>query len=165
MTALTTDRLIRRPLVPQGAEAFISLRMSPPANRIGRAASRADAWRAFAVRVGNRALRACELLTIEGCRTGAILGSTGPWFAESPPRQTLGASLRSDVEERGIATEAGAARGQILHRLGWQTLVSHIAPANARSTRRTACLVAQAGPTSEALRGCPTHRYPTEVRP
>jgi len=92
-------------------------------------------WRAFGHVIGHWVLRGYGNFVITDAATGAALGACGPWFPAGWPERELGWTIWSvEAEGKGIAFEAvQAARAYAYGALGWDTAVSNIDPANARS--------------------------------
>lgn len=93
------------------------------------------AWRAFGHVVGHWVLRGWGQFVMVDRTSGAVLGSCGPWFPADWPERELGWSLWApEAEGKGFAHEAVlAVRRHAFGVLGWDTAVSYIDPANARS--------------------------------
>ena len=91
-----------------------------------------QAWRGFS-QIGHSPAR---LGPVVFTRKGTPpLGATGPWYPAGWAERELGWSVWSEAAEgQGYAFEAArAARDYAIHTLGWNTAVSYINPANARS--------------------------------
>ncbi len=133
--ALETGRLILR--APCAADwppsaAFLA---SERARFVGGPVAARAAWRIFGHVVGHWALRGFGLFVFCDKATGQALGTAGPWFPEGWPEPEIGWTLwRAGDEGRGLAFEAAqAALAHAFRDLGWQTAVSYIDAANARS--------------------------------
>ena len=103
-----------------------------------------QAWRGFGHVIGHWVLRGWGSFVICSRDSGVPLGMAGPWFPAGWPERELGWSLWSpEAEGKGIAQEAAlAARRFAFGPLGWETAVSYVDPANARSAalaRRLGC--------------------------
>ena len=113
-------------------EAFA---MSKRAEHIGGPHTHSTAWRAFAHVAGQWALRGYGSFVF--CEKGSDtpLGLTGPWHPADWPEREIGWTVWTpEAEGKGYAFEAAlAARDYAYGTLGWDTAVSYIAPANARS--------------------------------
>ncbi|MGE0851690.1 MAG: GNAT family N-acetyltransferase [Hyphomicrobiaceae bacterium] len=118
-----------------------------------------DAWRRIAGQIGHWALRGYGSWVIEEKDRGRWVGYSGLWNPHGWPEPELMWGLAADAHGRGYATEA-ARRGRdyAYRELGWRTLVSCIAPANAPSQRVAARLGAACERTIE-LRGSPVGLY------
>lgn len=134
---LETDRLILRAPGPQDWLPFRAFLANPRSTFIrgGEARDDAQAWRAFCHVTGSWVARGYGsfIITLKG--DDLALGLTGPWHPIDWPERELGWTLWSDAAEgQGIAREAAfAARAHAFRDLGWDTAVSYIDPANARS--------------------------------
>lgn len=133
----TANLVLRRPVGGDwpAARAFF---MSDRAKGIGGPLSEGQAWRALAAEIGHWDIRGYGMWVVT--RRGAedqALGMIGPWYPADWPETEIGWMIWDEgIEGTGIATEA--ARAAILHAwtaLGWGTIVSYIAPDNARSIR------------------------------
>jgi RimJ/RimL family protein N-acetyltransferase len=118
-----------------------------------------DAWRRIAGQIGHWALRGYGSWVIEEKAGGRWVGYSGLWNPHGWPEPELMWGLDADAHGHGYATEA-ARRGRdyAYRELGWRTLVSCIAPANAPSQRVAARLGAACERTIE-LRGFPVGLY------
>ncbi|WP_420858497.1 GNAT family N-acetyltransferase [Marivivens marinus] len=133
----TANLVLRRPVGGDwpAARAFF---MSDRAKGIGGPLSEGQAWRALAAEIGHWDIRGYGMwvVTQRGSEDQA-LGMIGPWYPADWPETEIGWMIWDEsIEGTGIATEA--ARAAILHAwtaLGWDTIVSYIAPDNARSIR------------------------------
>ncbi len=66
--------------------------------------------------------------------TDRALGIAGPFFPDCWPEPEIGWTVFSCAEGRGLAHEAAlAARAYVYGTLGWDTVISAIAPGNTRS--------------------------------
>jgi len=108
---------------------------------LGGVCGREDAWRRLAAFLGHWALRGYGNWVIEEKATGRWIGYGGLWQPEGWPEAEVMWGLAADSHGRGYATEAGrCARDFAYRELGWSTLTSFIAPANARSQQVAARL-------------------------
>lgn len=95
---------------------------------------RADAWYDFANMVSAWMLRGHGLWTVEARDGGATLGFVVLGFEPGDHEPELGYMFSAGAEGKGYAHEAAeAARAFAFGKLGFATLVSTIAPDNARS--------------------------------
>lgn len=132
---LETERLILRAPAQRDFPAWDAFGRSERATFIGGPFTPRDAWRSFANVVGHWVLRGWGEFVFCVKGSDAALGSAGPWYPEGWPEREIGWSLwRAEDEGQGYAFEAAqAARAHAFDVLGWQTAVSYIDPANARS--------------------------------
>lgn len=92
-----------------------------------------EAWLDFCMNCANWMLRGHGLWTVTD-KAGAVLGFVLIGFEPGDQEPELGYMLVAAAEGQGFATEAvTAARDHALQRLHLSSLVSYIAPANARS--------------------------------
>ena len=119
------------------------------------------AWRAFAHVTGMWALRGYGSFVF--CLKGSddALGMTGPWHPMDWPERELGWTVwQAGAEGKGYACEAAArARDFAFRDLGWDTAVSYIDPANARSV----ALAERLGCTLDTGAATPFAETPTLV--
>ncbi len=94
-----------------------------------------QAWRGFGHMIGHWVLRGWGQFVFTRKGDTTALGATGPWYPAGWAERELGWSVWSEAAEgQGYAFEAArAARDHAIHTLGWNTAVSYINPANARS--------------------------------
>jgi RimJ/RimL family protein N-acetyltransferase len=169
---LETERLVLRRPDARDWEAARAFFLSNRAAGIGGPLTEGQAWRALAAEIGHWEIRGYGMWIVT--RRGAeehALGMIGPWYPADWPETEIGWMIWDDsVEGTGIATEA--ARAAIDHawlQLGWQTIVSYIAPENTRSIRLAEKLGAQydpAAPQPKPDQPCLVYRHPAprEVR-
>lgn len=133
---LTTERLTLRAPGPQDWPRFNAFLASPRADFI-RSAAYAEplAWRAFGHVIGHWVLRGFGSFVFTATGSDAALGMAGPWYPAGWPEREIGWTVWApEAEGKGFAFEAAsAARDHAFRDLGWQTAVSYIDPANARS--------------------------------
>jgi RimJ/RimL family protein N-acetyltransferase len=132
---LHTERLVLRAPRAGDFAAWDAFARSGRARFIGGPFDARDAWRAFANIVGHWVLRGWGEFVFCARGSEAPLGCAGPWFPESWPEREIAWTIWSpEAEGRGYAFEAAqAARAHAFDALGWETAVSYIDPANARS--------------------------------
>lgn len=134
---LETQRLILRAPEAGDYPAWESFYLSPRATFIGGGPEldAGRAWRAFAALVGHWALRGYGVFALVDRRTGQAIGGCGPWFPELWPEREISWTLwRAKDEGQGFMTEAAqAVLPYAFDVLNWQSAVSYIDPANARS--------------------------------
>lgn len=131
-----TERLVLRAPARQDWPLFNAFLASPRADFIRSADyDEALAWRAFGHVIGHWVMRGFGSFVFTRKDDDDALGMCGPWFPAGWPERELGWTLWSDAAEgKGYAFEAAAAaRDHAFGALGWETAVSYIAPANARS--------------------------------
>lgn len=114
---------------------------------------RGKAWRAFGHLLGHWVMCGFGQFVVTDRASGAALGAVGAWFPEGWPERELGWTMwRPEAEGRGIAFEAArAVLGQIFGPWGWDTAVSYIDAANARSI----ALAERLGATRDAAAAAP----------
>jgi RimJ/RimL family protein N-acetyltransferase len=133
---LETERLTLRAPGPQDWEAWRDFALSDRARFIRPPEfSEALAWRAMGHMIGHWTLRGFGSFVY--CLKGSdrALGHAGPWFPAGWPEREIGWTVwDTQAEGRGYAHEAARATlDHAFRALGWDTAVSYIDPANARS--------------------------------
>jgi RimJ/RimL family protein N-acetyltransferase len=121
------------------------------------------AWRAFGHAIGHWAMRGYGSFVFHLADDPAPLGMAGPWFPEGWPEREIGWTVwRAEAEGRGLAFEAAAAaRAYAFGALGWETAVSYVDPANARSAALARRLGAAHDPDAAGLqKGDLVFRHP-----
>jgi len=157
---LETERLRLRAWREEDLEPYAIFCASEATARfLGGVCNRQDAWRRIAMFLGHWALRGFGNWAIEEKATGRWVGYSGLWAPDGWPEPEVMWGIAADRQGRGYATEAGrCARDFAYAHLGWRTLVSYIAPANAPSQR----VARRLGATCERdieLRGSPAGVY------
>lgn len=122
-------------------------------------------WRALAHVAGQWMLRGYGSFIITEKGDDTAIGMTGPWHPATSPERELGWAIwATGLEGKGYAFEAAsAARDFAFHTLGWDTAVSYIDPANARSialAERLGCTPDENAKTPEGD-PCLVYRHPT----
>ena len=160
---LTTERLTLRAPRLADFEPYAAFFASERSVHEGGPLDRVETWREFAAAIGGWTLRGYGVWSVEDRETGAYLGETGLFHPDYYPEAELGWTLIPEAEGKGFAHEAAlAARGWAYDIAGMATLVSYIAPANARSIRLAERLDAR--PDPDAVRPehdpCVVYRHP-----
>lgn len=131
---LETERLVLRPPTAEALEAYIAFYQSDRSAFVGGPSPRDQAWRAYASEIGHWTLRGYGRWAVQERASGLWCGQVGLWFPDGWPEPEVGWSLFGAAEGRGIAFEAAsAARAHAYDALGWNSVISLIDPANARS--------------------------------
>lgn len=133
---LTTERLIMRGIDMRDWPAYRDLMTSERSTHLGGPKPEAQVYRDFAFEIAMWDLRGFGFWAVcEKENEDESLGIIGLWQPLDWPEPEIGWILWSDATEgRGIAREAAlAARDYAFHTLGWETVVSYIAPGNGRS--------------------------------
>lgn len=162
---LRTDRLTLRAPGRQDWPAWRHFMASDRARFVGGPADAGKAWRAFGHVIGHWVLRGFGSFVFTRAGDDTALGLTGPWFPAGWPEREIGWTVWSaDAEGTGLAFEAAqAARAHAFGTLGWDTAVSYIDPANARSIALAERLGARPDPaaaTPDADTECRVYRHP-----
>jgi RimJ/RimL family protein N-acetyltransferase len=133
---IETERLTLRAPGRDDWPAFNAFIASPRADFVRSTAYDPElAWRGFGHLVGHWVLRGFGVFVFTLRGETSALGMAGPWFPEGWPEREIGWAVWDGAAEgKGYAFEAAAAaRRFAFTTLGWNTAVSYIAPANARS--------------------------------
>lgn len=158
---LTTARLTLR--APQAADwpAFRAFALSDRARYSFRDCDEAKAWRAFCHVAGMWVMRGYGMFVFHQAGQAMPLGMCGPWHPADWPEREIGWTLWSGAAEgQGYAFEAAsAARAFAFATLGWETAVSYIDAANARSI----ALARRLGATEDPAAAAPNPEVPTLV--
>lgn len=156
---LETARLVLRAPALTDLEAWHEVLQGPAAPWLGGPFTRDESFAEFATSVGLWLLRGHGLWTVAS-RKRETLGFILLGFEPGDHEPELGFLFRPDAEGQGYAAEAArAARDHAFGALGWQSVVSYIAPDNARSIRLAERLGARRDPVAEAALGGGTLVY------
>lgn len=131
---LVTERLTLRAPAPQDADAFVAYYQTDRSRFTGGPMAPRMAWHFFGTEIGHWAIHGFGMFTVTRTGDDTPLGIVGHWYPLGWPEREVGWVLFDGAEGRGIAHEA--ARACIDHAyaaLGWDSVVSYIDPANARS--------------------------------
>ena len=132
-TLQTVHLALRAPRI-EDFEAYAAFRASERAQHIGGPSTCAQAFLQLAALVGHWQLRGYGRWVVADKATDEAFGVVGLYYPADWPEPEIAWSLFESAEGRGIAFEAAAAAREYAYRtLGWQTVVSLIAPENARS--------------------------------
>lgn len=132
---IETERLVLRPHRTEDFEGFVVFYATARSHFVGgHGFPRARLWYGFAADVGSWPLMGFGGWAIEERATGAFAGQVSLSKPDHFPERELGWLLFDDFEGRGYAFEAArTVRDFAFGTLGWDTAVSYIDPANARS--------------------------------
>lgn len=156
---LETARLVLRAPALTDLDAWHEVLAGPAALWLGGPFTRDESFAEFATSVGLWLLRGHGLWTVD-TRRGQTLGFILLGLEPGDHEPELGFLFRPDAEGQGYAAEAArAARDHALGTLGWQSVVSYIAPGNARSIRLAERLGARRDAAAEAALGDGTLVY------
>lgn len=134
---LETPRLTLRGFTTADVEPYVRMLADPEVSRFlgdGQPLGRVDAWRQVAMIIGHWELRGFGLWAVEERASGRFIGRIGCHEPEGWPGFELGYALARDAWGRGYAREgAGAALAFAREKLGRDTVISLIRPANRAS--------------------------------
>lgn len=159
---LETDRLLISPPGSEDLGAMISFFSEQRSEFFGGPLTEAEAWRAYAVYVGQWTLRGYGLFAVRLKDTGETVGMAGPYHPghfREPEMSWLVTSAA--YEGKGYAAEASrAVLDHLFADLGWTTTVSFINYANHPSQALALRLCAVLDPDTPAqVDNCRTYRH------
>lgn len=160
---IATERLVLRAPRLSDFEPYAAFFASGRSAHEDGPLDRRGAWREFASGAAGWMLRGYGAWSVEERGTGAYCGEVGIFHPADYPEPEIGWTLMASFEGRGFAREAAlAARAFAYGPLGMPTLVSYIAPANARSIRLAERLGAALDPAAPHPEGdpCLVYRHP-----
>ena len=135
--ALATERLVLRQPKPEDAPAYIAFFGSHRAAHAGGTKTPTEAWNILASDFGHWRMRGFGRFVATRKGSNDAIGLFGPYFPHGRPEREVGWVLFDAADEgKGLAEEA--ARACVTHAygaLGWDNVVSYIAPENAASIR------------------------------
>lgn len=140
---LTTERFVLR--APQASDfgVYAAFCAGPRSAFVGGPYNRDQAFERMAALIGHWQLRGYGRWMVCDASDDAPLGVVGLMYPESWPEPEIAWTVFDTAEGRGVATEAAlAARRYAYDTLGWQTVISCVAPDNHRSAavaRRVGC--------------------------
>jgi RimJ/RimL family protein N-acetyltransferase len=131
---LETKRLTLRAPHAGNFDAYAGFLANQRGTGVDDPLTRHTAWLGFAADLGHWHLRGYGFWAVEEITSGKTAGMVGFFHPEGWPEPELGWTLFDGFEGRGYAIEAARrARDYAYDDLGWETLISVIAPDNARS--------------------------------
>lgn len=167
---LTTQRLTLRAPCPGDAAAFVAYFASERSQFTGGPMTARHAWNFFATEIGHWVMRGFGMFVVTCKGDDTPLGIVGHWYPNTWPEREIGWVLFDAAHEgQGIAFEA--AQVCIAHAydvLGWDTIVSYIAPENAASIALAERLGAAHDTTATPLPGdtpCLVYRHAHKAAP
>ncbi|SPJ24460.1 GNAT family N-acetyltransferase [Palleronia abyssalis] len=130
----TGDLVLRAPQATD-LDAHAAFRASDRSRAVGGPwQDRASAWLHLCSAAGQWVLRGYGRWIVADRTTDAPLGLVGLHHPDDWPEPEIGWTVYAHAEGRGIAFAAAqAARAYAYDRLGWRTVISAVAPDNARS--------------------------------
>lgn len=131
---LETERLRLRAPRASDLDAYAAFRASERARVLGGPYTRAQAFEQLGELIGHWHLRGFGRWMVADRGSDAPLGVVGLFFPEDWPEPEIAWSVFDEAEGKGVAHEAAlAARDYAYATLGWSSVVSLVAPDNARS--------------------------------
>jgi RimJ/RimL family protein N-acetyltransferase len=133
---ITENLILRRP-EPRDVDAMVAFFMSDRSASVGGPYDLGRAWRIAALYFGHWDIRGFGNFVVTRKDNESALALVGPWHpADWPEREVGWTVLTAKAEGTGLAYEAAqAAVRHAYETLGWDSVVSYIAPANTRSIR------------------------------
>ncbi|MEM1272837.1 MAG: GNAT family N-acetyltransferase [Pseudomonadota bacterium] len=140
---LETERLVLRAPQLSDFDAYAAFRGSDRARFVGGPNTRLEAWQQFSALAGQWHLRGYGRWMVTLAGADEPLGVVGAFHPDDWPEAEIAWSMFAAGEGKGYAYEAAkAARHYAYETLRWQTAISLVDPANARSlslARRLGC--------------------------
>ncbi len=133
-TTISTNRLVLRRPNSGDVPALTDFYVSKRSQYAGGFVPRAKAWSNAVAMLGHWQVHNYGLWAVTTKGDDTALGLVGPYYPDGRPEKEIGWVLFEGAEGRGIAFEA--ARATLKHAydvLNWDSIVSYIAPENARS--------------------------------
>ena len=131
---LETERLRLRAPRASDLDAYAAFRASERARVLGGPYTRAQAFEQLGELIGHWHLRGFGRWMVADRASDEPLGVVGLFFPEDWPEPEIAWSVFDEAEGKGVAHEAAlAARDYAYATLGWSSVVSLVAPDNARS--------------------------------
>lgn len=165
MTMLRTERLILRRPTPADWSAFRDFFFSERSASLGGPFTIGKSWRHFAAALGHWEIHGHGMWAVTFPEDDTAVALVGPWVPADWPETEIGWMVfAAELEGKGFATEA--ARAAVRHAfdvLGWDTVVSYIAPGNQRSIRlaeKLGAVLDDAAPKPEANPNTLVYRHP-----
>ena len=157
ITPIQTARLTLRRPAPRDWDAFRAFMLSDRSKTLGSTQEEGPAWRIFASELGHWEICGHGMWAVTKTGDDTALALIGPWTPVDWPEKEIGwMVLDAAIEGTGIAAEAAAAAVKHAYDvLGWDTVVSYIAPDNTRSI----ALAERLGATHDTAATAPA-RYP-----
>ena len=131
---LETEDLILRGYCEADFEAVAAFGASDRARFVGGPHTRWDSWRAFLAAIGHWALRGYGMWMVEHRKSATPAGRVGMIYNDCWHEPELGWHIFEGFEGRGLAYQACvAARDYAARHQGLNSVISYVAPDNARS--------------------------------
>ncbi len=132
---LETERLILRAPEVQDFEPYAAFFTTDRCEFVGGKRTRRMSWPFFCHHIAHWVLRGYGTFVMQPKAGGPILGMVMAWHPEGTPEREVGWVIYDQaVEGTGLAREAASrVLTHVFAYLNWDTAVSYIAPANARS--------------------------------
>ncbi|WP_432690471.1 GNAT family N-acetyltransferase [Pseudooceanicola sp. C21-150M6] len=133
---LTTERLTLRGPQLSDLDTITEFYASDRSRFVGGPMDREKVWRHLACEIGHWTLCGYGRWTVTVTGDDRAIGMVGLWNPEGWPEPEIGWDLYAGNEGKGYATEAAAAaRAYAYDVLGWNTVISLVAPENSASAR------------------------------
>lgn len=128
---LETERLILRAPALTDFEQLCAFYASERANFVGGQMAPDQVWRHLAVEIGHWQMLGYGRWSVVERSSGKTAGLIGLWNPMGWPEPEIGWDLFDGFGGKGYATEAAlSARAYAYDVLGWQTVISQVAPGN-----------------------------------
>ena len=131
---LLTERLAMRALAPRDVPEALAFYRTGRSRFVGGPLDEGPAWRKLAAYLGHWRLRGDGVWLLEERETGRAIGFAGVVAWPEKPEPEIGWMAYGSGEGRGLIAEAvRAALAHVRDDLGWDRVVSFVAPDNRRS--------------------------------
>jgi len=157
-----TERLVLRAPGAQDTAAMLAFLGTPRARFYGGPMDSAEAWKKYAVYVGQWVLRGYGFFAVSLKDSGETVGMAGPYHPQDFPEPEMSWLLTdARYEGKGYASEAcRAVLDHLFRDLGWKNVVSYIDTANTASRALAIRLGARPDTRAECpLPGCDAFRH------
>ncbi len=162
---LETERLILRPPKPSDAPTFMAFYATERSQYTGGPKTARRAWDFFGTEIGHWVMNGFGMFVVTLKGDDTPLGIVGHWYPHGWAEKEVGWVLFDAAHEgKGIAREAAeACVAYAYDTLGWDTVVSYIAPENDASIKLAERLGAKLdanAPKPESSGPCLIYRHP-----
>lgn len=162
LPTLETERLILRVPGADETSAMLAFLGSERATFYGGPMSEGDAWKKYAIYVGQWALRGYGMFAVTLKDTSEPIGMAGPYHPADFPEPEMSWLLTSaEHEGQGYASEAcRAVLDHLFNTLRWPSVISYIDTANAASRALALRLGAKLDTQAQSpIPGCEAYRH------
>ena len=164
---LTTERLILRGPKASDVDAFMAFFATDRSIYVGGIKNSRDAWNFFGTEIGHWVMNGFGMFMVTLKGDDAPLGIVGHWYPHGWAEKEVGWVLFDAAREgKGYASEAAAACvAYARETLGWDEVVSYIAPENVGSIKlaeRLGATLDADAPQPASSKPCLVYRHPKQ---